>query len=159
MWKTFPEVSPNPVKKFAGGTNLSGNGGSDPMSKSPDPNRTLWRVLLWIARLTGMVAIVPLMLIAFGEPGSGPREVGEWVYLALFPFGFSLGYLLGWRWPLVAGILSLGCLATSLVVIGRVFPPGAYLIWGVLSLPGVLYVLAGWKLREEAASRCSLLHV
>ncbi len=70
------------------------------------------------------------------------------VALALFPFGFSAGYLLGWRWPLLAGCLSLACMATSLVVIGRVFDLASYLTWGVLSVPGVLYVIAGLKLRK-----------
>jgi hypothetical protein len=32
---------------------------------------TAARVLLWIARLAGTAAVVPLMLIAFGERGSG----------------------------------------------------------------------------------------
>lgn len=107
----------------------------------------MWNAVLWVARLAGTLAIVPLMLAVFGESGSGPAGPREWAYLALFPFGFSLGYLLGWRWPLLAGCVSLGCLAASLVVIGRTFPPGAYLIWGILALPGILYVLAGWKTR------------
>jgi hypothetical protein len=108
---------------------------------------TAARVLLWIARLAAIAAIVPLMLIAFGETGSGPAGPREWVYLALFPFGVSAGYLLGWRWPLVGGCISLACMAASLVVIGRTFALGPYLIWGVLSLPGILYIIAGWKLR------------
>ena len=110
------------------------------------------RVLLWIARLTATAAVVPLMLIAFGEPGSGPSGPQEWVYLALFPFGFSAGYLLGWRWPLLGGGVSLACMAASLVVIGRVFEMGAYLVWSVLSVPGVLYVMAGLKLRSVAGT-------
>jgi hypothetical protein len=106
------------------------------------------RVLLWIARLAGILAIVPLMLIAFGEYGRGPSGVREWIYLALFPFGFSIGYLLGWRWPLLGGCLSLACLVTSLILIGRVFDLSAYLIWGVLSVPGILYVIAGLMMRS-----------
>ena len=31
------------------------------------------------------MAVVPVMLIAFGEPGSGPAGPRKWVYLALFP--------------------------------------------------------------------------
>lgn len=106
------------------------------------------RLLLWIARLAGTLAIVPLMLVAFGEPGRGPSGVRKWVYLALFPFGFSAGYLLGWRWPLLGGSLSLGCMAISLVLIGRLLDWAPYLIWGLLSAPGVLYVIAGLKLRR-----------
>ena len=111
---------------------------------------TASRVLLWIARLAGTAAVAPL-IIAFGEPGSGPTGTREWVYLALFPFGFSAGYLLGWRWPLHGGCISLACMAVSLVVIGRVFEMGSYLLWGILSVPGVLYVMAGLKSRSIAA--------
>ena len=119
---------------------------------SPSPHSdTVWRVLLWLARFAGTAAVVPLLLIVFGEPGAGPAGARDWLYLALFPFGFSAGYLLGWRRPLLAGCVSLACLAASLVVAGRVFTPEAYLIWGVLSLPGILYVLAGWNLRRGPA--------
>lgn len=50
---------------------------------------TAARVFLWIARVAGTAAIVPLVLIAFGERGSEPSGPREWVYLALFPFAFS----------------------------------------------------------------------
>ena len=103
-------------------------------------------LLLWIARLAGTAVIVPLMLVVFGESGSGPSGAREWVYLALFPFGFSAGYLLGWRWPLLGGYVSLACMAISLVLLGKVLDLGPYLIWGVLSIPGFLYVIAGLKL-------------
>jgi hypothetical protein len=63
------------------------------------------------------------------------------------PFGFSAGYLLGWRLPVVGGCMSLICLAASLIVIRRIFEPSAYLIWAVLGMPGILYLLAGWNLR------------
>jgi hypothetical protein len=120
------------------------------MSESFGRSLTLWHALLWVARLTGTAAIVPLMLIVFGEPGSGPAGAREWAYLALFPFGFSAGYLLGWRWPLLAGCVSLSCMAASQVVLGRAFGWGPYLVWGALCVPGALYILAGWKLRAVA---------
>ena len=107
------------------------------------------RVLLWAARLLGTAAIIPLMLIAFGESGAGPSGARDWLYLALFPFGFSVAYLLGWRWPLLAGWASLGCLAASVVVAGRVFPAQAYLIWAALAVPGALYLLSGWGARDQ----------
>ena len=104
--------------------------------------------LLWIARLAGTAVVVPLMLMVFGESGSGPSGAREWAYLAFFPFGFSAGYLLGWRWPLPGGCVSLACMAISFVLLGKVLDLGPYLIWGVLSIPGVLYVIAGLKLRS-----------
>ncbi len=121
--------------------------GSLAMSDSVEPNNTVWRVLLGVARVTGIAALVPVLLILFGEPGSGPAGMREWVYLALFPIGFSIGYLLGWRWPVFGGCFSLACMAASLLVIGRTFGLSAYLYWGILSVPGILYVIAGWKLR------------
>jgi hypothetical protein len=101
------------------------------------------RVVLWLARLGSIAAVVPLMLILFGEQGSGPAGAREWLYLALFPVGFSVGYLIGWRWPLLGGCISLACMVTSLLVIGKLFPLRTYLIWGILSVPGVLFVIAG----------------
>jgi hypothetical protein len=88
------------------------------------------------------------MLIVFGEPGDGPSGPREWIYLALFPFGFSAGYLLGWRWPILGGGLSLACMFASLLLIDRTFDWRPYLIWAALSIPGVLYLIAGWKLRR-----------
>ncbi len=120
------------------------------MNDSGSRGITAARVLLWIARLTGTAVVVPLMLIVFGEPGSGPAGAEEWVYLALFPFGFSAGYLIGWRWPLLGGCASLACMALSLVVQGRVFDWSDYASWSVLSVPAVLYVIAGLKLRDAA---------
>ncbi len=120
------------------------------MSDSCNQRVMASRVLLWTARLTGTAAIVPLMLIVFGEPGTGPAGLRGWVYLALFPFGFSAGYLLGWRWPLLGGCVSLACMALSLALIGRTFGIGPYLIWGLLSVPGILYVIAGMQLRSAS---------
>jgi hypothetical protein len=117
------------------------------MSDLVQRDKTKWRIVLWVARLGAIAALVPVLLILVGEPGTGPAGIREWVYLALFPIGFSLGYLLGWRWPLVGGGLSLACMAASLIVIGRFIAWGPYLIWSILSIPGVLYVIAGWKLR------------
>jgi hypothetical protein len=105
------------------------------------------RVLLWTARLSGTLVVVFLMPFVLGGEESGPAGAAEWVSLALFPFGFSAGYLIGWRWPVVGGCVGLACMALSLVVIGRVFDWSDYAIWSVLSVPGVLYVIAGLKLR------------
>jgi hypothetical protein len=116
------------------------------MNDSGSRGITAARVQLWIARLSGTAVVVLLMPFVLGGEEGGPTEAAEWVYLALFPFGFSAGYLVGWRWPLLGGCFSLACMALSLVVIGRVFASSDYAIWSVLSLPGVLYIIAGLKL-------------
>jgi hypothetical protein len=122
------------------------------MDESLDRNWVAGYVALWVARIGAIMAIVPLMLILFGEWGTGPAGVRGWIYLALFPVGFSAGYLLGWRWPLAGGCISLACMAASLVVINRTLGVGPYLTWGVLSVPGVLYVIAGWMLWGRSRS-------
>jgi hypothetical protein len=119
-------------------------------SDSMQQDKTGWRILLWVARLGAIAAIIPVLLILVGEPGTGPAGIREWVYLALFPIGFSIGYLVGWRWPVFGGCLSLACMVVSLIVIGRTFGLSAYLYWGILSVPGILYVIAGWKLRMKS---------
>lgn len=112
------------------------------------------RLVLWIARLTATGVVVLLMAMVFGEDSGSPNGVQEWAYLAFFPFGFSLGYLIGWRFPLLGGCVSLVCMALSLVVIGRIFSWVAYATWAVLCIPGALYIIAGLKLggRPKEAS-------
>jgi len=116
-------------------------------------NRAISAPLLhWIARLSGIAAIVPLMMIVFGEPGVGPYSVRDGIYLALYPFGFSAGYLLGWRWPVLGGALSLVCVFLSQLVTARVFPLGAYLVWGLLAIPAILFITAGLMKRQRTSS-------
>jgi hypothetical protein len=38
-----------------------------------------WRVVNWIARLTAIAAIVPILMILVGEPGTGPAGLRGWV--------------------------------------------------------------------------------
>lgn len=102
--------------------------------------------LLWLARLTSIAALVPVLMILVGEPGSGPHSVRAWTYLALFPLGFSAGYLLAWRWPVFGGCISLACMVASLAVLQRAVGLEPYVIWSILCVPGVLFVVAGWKL-------------
>ena len=120
------------------------------MSNSGGQGLTATGVLLWIARLSGTAVAVFLLPFAFGESGSGPTAA-ESVYLALFPFGFSAGYLLGWRWPLLGGCVSLSGMALSLVVLGRLHDWDAYVTWSLLTVPAVLFVISGLKLRAAQA--------
>ena len=88
------------------------------------------------------------MLIVFGEPG--PEGVNEWIDPAFFPFAFSLAYLLGMKRPIIGGALSLFWVTASLIVIGRTFSLSAYVYWSILSIPGILYLWAGRRLRIES---------
>lgn len=107
-----------------------------------------WTTILWIARLTSIAALTPVLMILVGEPGTGPHGARAWIYLALFPVGFSAGYLFAWRWPVFGGCFSLVCMAASLAVLQRRLGFEPYLIWSILCVPGVLFVVAGWQLRK-----------
>lgn len=111
-------------------------------SDGPDRGGDSTGLLMWVARLSGLAVVALLMAMAFGEWGSGPGGLREWVYLIFFPFGFSVGYLLGWRWPRFGGAISLGCMVASLAVVGGTFDLRAYAIWGLLSVPAVLFLVA-----------------
>lgn len=113
----------------------------------------IWKLVEWIARITSVLALVPVLMILVGEPGTGPGSARGWLYLAFFPIGFAAGYLLAWRWPTFGGLMSLACMVISLVVVGRVFPLQPYLFWSLLCIPGALFILAG---RQLAAGRSSL---
>jgi len=122
------------------------------MSTTQTYGEALTLILLWIARLTALAAIATLLMILFGEWGTGPSGPRGWIYLALFPVAFSIGYLLAWRWPLFGSCMSLACMIASQIVTGRTFDWKAYSIWAILSLPGILFVIAGWRLRNENGS-------
>jgi hypothetical protein len=102
------------------------------------------------ARLGGLAAIVPLMLIVFGESVAGPDGAREGLYLVLFPFGFSARYLVGWIRPLAGGVHSPVCMAASLALIGRSVGAQAYLVWGVLCVPAAQFVATGLLQRRAA---------
>jgi hypothetical protein len=38
-------------------------------------------------------------------------------------------------------------MAASLIIVGRTFPLDVYLIWGILCVPGILYIVAASLMR------------
>lgn len=99
-------------------------------------------VLRWIARLSGLVVGVtlPIILFASREQPKG----GEWLGVAFFPLGVSIGLLLGlWR-ELLGGVLAIVSLAMFyfvFIVVGKTVPKGPY--FAILSLPALLMVISG----------------
>lgn len=110
-----------------------------------------WPAVYWFARLSGLAVVILLVVMMTGENGSGPSG-NEWLYLAFFPVGFSIGYLAGWRWPLAGGIISLVSMVLSLLVMGESYDFSAYLTWAVLSLPGILFLAVGLAYRKRSKS-------
>jgi len=66
----------------------------------------LSKLLSWIARISGTALALFLFLMVTGEAAE-PNGVAEWFYLAFFPFGFSIGLLLGWWRALAGGAISI----------------------------------------------------
>ena len=104
---------------------------------------------LWITRIAALL-IVALALLWVAGYSSNPAgfdpsrmDASE---LALFPFGMCLGYLMALRWPLLGGGLSLACLA---VFVGGKQELIYVILFGPLSLPGVLFFFYGMYLRDQ----------
>ena len=128
------------------------------MSDSGGRRITPARVVLWIARLLATLWFVFIAAQVIGEGGGflprGGRDFIAWMF---FPIGFTAGYLLGWRWPLLGGCVSLACLVLLPVLLwalhGRVVPNiGLYAPFAVLGVPGILYIIGGWLLRGRKDS-------
>ena len=67
------------------------------------------QIMRWVARVWGVISLLFIGTLVFAEllnPSSGPPQGMEWVMLALFPTGVLLGIVLGWRWELWGGIIS-----------------------------------------------------
>jgi hypothetical protein len=119
------------------------------------------RALLWWARILGLVLTVFVVLVAAGflfnpnntegpPPSSWPTE---WPWLAVFPFGVCLGYLIGWWRPLVGSIVSLACLVLALLLPGVPLQLVSLLVFLVPAALFLLYAVGTrWGSSERAAS-------
>jgi len=100
--------------------------------------------LRWIARLLSVGSLAFILLFIFGE-GSGWLSVGakDLVGLVFFPFGFSLGLVLGWRRELAGGIIAVASIALFYLVYGLAINAAIFQGWWflALSLPGWLFLL------------------
>lgn len=108
------------------------------------PSRSM-RAVLWIARILSAMIVVFLVIMVVGYTvnpqgsGSGPT-ITEWYGLALFPFGLCVGYVIGWRWQLQGGVISLICLAAFLVLMRD---RDLISIISAVGVPAVLYIVYG----------------
>ena len=107
------------------------------------------RALLWIARIPSaiLVAFVALFAIAYAinPQGEGPPELPDF---ALFPIGVCAGLALGWRWPLLGGIVTTACMTVFLVVIRQDLLTAP--VFALFLLPALLYIIYGLASRKCA---------
>ncbi len=108
-------------------------------------SRRIVIVLRWLARLGSLFSVALLALFLFGEEiNPGELTAAEILGLFFFPFGITVGMLLGWRWETLGGtvtVLSLLAFYKVLYAANGRFPEG---IWFALfALPGLLFLYCG----------------
>jgi hypothetical protein len=129
------------------------------MNESELPASSLPRVLIWAARISGIVMMLFLLatyLPMFAEPG---EERGfHWLYLLFLPVGVCLGYVLGWRCPIPGSVVSLVSVVLAflwMVVTGTMVTHDlliAIAFYAALALPGALFVIGGLAQQTKVRS-------
>ena len=115
--------------------------------------RVVWRIVHWTARITGTLyaALVVLFVAAYiiHPTGDGKGTPSDYLGLALYPVGVCLGLFAALRWPLAAGLVTVGCLIGFWVWLGLSRGdrdlPGPIL---VALLPAILYCALGVRARR-----------
>ena len=108
------------------------------------PNRFI-TLLRWLARLSSLVSLAFLLLFFFGEEMTFAQLTSsEILGLLFFPIGITVGMLLGWRWEVLGGCLTVLSLLAFYKVMyaanGR-FPEG---IWfSLFAFPGLIFLFCG----------------
>lgn len=102
--------------------------------------RLLATVCRWTGRIIGTLLVLFSLAIAIGEGIPNPLTQPAWaqlIFLALVLI--MLGVLIGWRWELAGGILSLAGFCVGIVPLNN-SPRGLTWFYFALALPGVAYV-------------------
>jgi hypothetical protein len=120
------------------------------MTKQP-----LWiRVLRIVARVWSLLSIAFLLVMFIGEALSSPwvwPTWSEWVGLALFPVGVTIGLVLAWWREGLGGAIAVGSLAVFYLwdlIRSRTFPGGPFFL--LIAAPGFLFLIC-WFLSRSSA--------
>lgn len=112
------------------------------------------RITRWIARVWSILSIVVVVVFTVGAAvrSTGPMPTPrEWVGLALWPIGVSIGLIVAWYREELGGISALGCLAAfyvwDLVHSGQL-PRGPFFV--LSAAPGILFLVAGMLSHRRA---------
>jgi len=112
-------------------------------------------VVKWTARLWSLASLGFLAMFMIGE-GFNPVATltsRQWAWFVCFPFGMTLGLLLGWWREITGGAIAVGGLlgfyVLEMVFAGR--PPGGP--WfALVAAPGFLFLLSGLLSRGAPSS-------
>lgn len=103
--------------------------------------------LRWLARGLSLVSLVLLALFAFGGAESISPKPNEWILLAFFPIGVSLGMFVGWWRELLGGAITALALAGFYAIelsTGTTHQHPVYLLnFIVFALPGLMFLILG----------------
>ena len=103
----------------------------------------------WTARIIGTLLVLGTLTIAIGEGMPNPLTQPAWAQLIFFALALTMiGILIGWRWELAGGILSLAGFCLGIVPLNN-SPRGLTWFYFVLALPGVLYVTSALLRRYD----------
>ncbi|WP_420643585.1 DUF7670 domain-containing protein [Candidatus Leptofilum sp.] len=105
------------------------------------------RVLIvrWLARLGSLASLGLLLLFFFGEEMNLAQLTTTEIWgLIFFPLGITVGMLLGWRWEILGGsvtVLSLLAFYKVMYAANGRFPTGIWFY--IFALPGLLFLYCG----------------
>jgi len=120
---------------------------------SHNAHRKLVRILRWIARILASIMAAMILLFFVGETlGEGVQSlshmtVREIVLMFTF-FALWLGLLLGWKWELLGGLLTLCAIIVFYalnILFAGIFPKGPFFI--ASAFPSLIFLYCGWQNR------------
>jgi len=100
--------------------------------------------LRWTARIWSVASLLFVLLMVAGTIGVGGKQLRphEWVGLAMFPFGVSVGLIAAFRKERLGGAITVASLAGFYVwhyVVAGDLPGGPYFV--ILAAPGALRLI------------------
>ena len=139
------------------------------MTKSNDRRNRVTKWIRWVARIWSFPIIMYALLMFVGYTWSwvttgvaDPHAVEDYPPTEALPpilmFLSVLGLGIAWRWERLGGTIAIVFLVATLSVlliqmpIARDFPRSAvpYLMSLIVAIPGVLFLVCGWRSRKRA---------
>jgi hypothetical protein len=126
------------------------------MERPVSGRRDFWWGVLWVARILALAVVACFALIGMTELARGGTlfTATDAFWVALFPFGVCLGYVIAWRRQLLGAMIAGGCLAVLYgggALVGQ-RPPVVPILWPFGG--PVLLFLYYWAFAPDARYRC-----
>lgn len=107
---------------------------------------SMLKVLRMTARISSVLSIAVLLMFLFGEEFNPAKiKFNQWIGFLFFPVGIVLGFIIGWKYELTGGLISVISLLCfyfiyGLALTGKLPQTFAFLIF---TIPGFLFVICG----------------